>query len=165
MIKGKVHKFGANVDTDAIIPSLYANLTVPSELGEHCMEGIAPGFTKKVRPGDIIMATSNFGCGSSREVAPISIKGAGISCVIAKTFARIFFRNAINIALPLLECPEAVDNTSQNDELEIDLASGKIRNITKDMIFTAASYPDFIRGIIDAGGLIEYTKKRKPGKK
>ena len=164
MIKGKVHKFGANVDTDAIIPSLYANLTVPSELGEHCMEGIAPGFAKNVTPGDIIMATSNFGCGSSRELAPISIKGAGISCVIAKTFARIFFRNSINIALPLLECPEAVENTSQNDDLEIDLASGKIRNITRNMMFTAAPYPDFIRGIIDAGGLIEYTKKRKSGK-
>jgi 3-isopropylmalate/(R)-2-methylmalate dehydratase small subunit len=161
MIKGKIHKFGANIDTDAIIPSRYANLTVPSELGKHCMEGITPGFAKNVRPGDIIMATSNFGCGSSREVAPISIKGAGISCVIAETFARIFFRNSINIALPLLECPEAVDHTSQNDELEIDLASGKIRNITKDMNFQAASYPDFIRGIIDAGGLIEYTKKRK----
>ena len=164
MIRGKIHKFGANVDTDAIIPSLYANLTVPSELGEHCMEGIAPGFAKNVTPGDIIMATSNFGCGSSREVAPISIKGAGISCVIAKTFARIFFRNSINIALPLLECPEAVENTSQNDDLEIDLASGKIRNITRNMMFTAAPYPDFIRGIIDAGGLIEYAKKRKAGK-
>ena len=163
MIKGKVHKFGANVDTDAIIPSLYANLTVPSELGEHCMEGIVPGFAKNVKSGDIIMATSNFGCGSSREVAPISIKGAGISCVIAKTFARIFFRNAINISLPLLECPEAVENTTQGDELEIDLASGTIRNITKDEIFSAAPYPDFIRSIIDAGGLIEYTKKRKAG--
>ena len=164
MIKGKVHKFGANVDTDAIIPSLYANLTVPSELGEHCMEGIVPGFAKNVKSGDIIMATSNFGCGSSREVAPISIKGAGISCVIAKTFARIFFRNAINISLPLLECPEAVENTSQGDELEIDLASGTIRNITKDKIFSAAPYPDFIRSIIEAGGLIAYTRKRKTGK-
>ena len=110
------------------------------------------------------MATSNFGCGSSREVAPISIKGTGISCVIAKTFARIFFRNAINISLPLLECPEAVENTSQGDELEIDLASGTIRNITKDKIFSAAPYPDFIRSIIEAGGLIAYTRKRKTGK-
>ena len=164
MIKGKIHKFGANVDTDAIIPSRYANLIVPSDLGKHCMEGIATEFSKKVRPGDIIMATLNFGCGSSREQAPISIKGAGVSCVIAKTFARIFFRNAINISLPLLECPEAVDNTDQEDDLEIDLASGKIRNITKDMVFKVAPYPEFIRNIIDAGGLIEYTKRRKAGK-
>ncbi|MBN2062226.1 MAG: 3-isopropylmalate dehydratase small subunit [Deltaproteobacteria bacterium] len=165
MIKGKIYKFGANVDTDAIIPSRYANLITPSDLGKHCMEGIAPDFAKEIRPGDIIMAASNFGCGSSREQAPISIKGAGVSCVIAKTFARIFFRNAINISLPLLECPEAVDHTDQGDELEIDLASGKIRNITKDTVFTVPPYPDFIRGIIDAGGLIKYTiKKREAGR-
>lgn len=158
MIKGRTHKFGANIDTDAIIPARYANLTVPEELGAHCMEGIMPDFAKKVRSGEIIMASTNFGCGSSREVAPISIKGAGIACVIAETFARIFFRNAINIALPLLECPEAVQNTEQDDELEIDLANGKINNITKNKVFTAAPYPDFIREIIDAGGLLEYTK-------
>ncbi len=161
MIKGKIHKFGANIDTDAIIPSRYANLTVPAELGQHCLEGAAPEFSQQVRPGDIIMATTNFGCGSSREVAPISIKGAGVACVVAKTFARIFFRNAINIALPLLECAEAVDNTDPGDEVQIDLSSGTIRNMTKGKEFAAAAYPDFLRSIIDAGGLIEYTKAKK----
>ena len=161
MIKGKIHKFGANIDTDAIIPSRYANMTAPAHLGQHCMEGIAPEFSQQVQPGDIIMATTNFGCGSSREVAPISIKGAGVACVVAKTFARIFFRNAINIALPLLECAEAVDNTDPGDEVQIDLSSGTIRNITKGKEFSAASYPDFLRNIIDAGGLIAYTKDRK----
>ena len=161
MIKGKIHKFGANIDTDAIIPSRYANLTDPAHLGQHCMEGITPEFSQQVQPGDIIMATTNFGCGSSREVAPISIKGAGVACVVAKTFARIFFRNAINIALPLLECAEAVDNTDPGDEVQIDLSSGTIRNITKGKEFSAASYPDFLRNIIDAGGLIAYTKDRK----
>lgn len=164
MIKGSVCKFPANVDTDAIIPARYANLTELEDLGRHSMEGIDPGFSRKVRAGDIIMAATNFGCGSSREVAPMSIKGAGIACVVAKTFARIFFRNAINIALPVLECPEAVDHTAENDEVEIDLASGKIRNLTRKTEFSAAPYPDFLHGIIDAGGLIEYTKKRKiPG--
>ena len=161
MIKGKIHKFGANIDTDAIIPSRYANMTAPAHLGQHCMEGITPEFSQQVQPGDIIMATTNFGCGSSREVAPISIKGAGVACVVAKTFARIFFRNAINIALPLLECAEAVDNTDPGDEVQIDLSSGTIRNITKGKEFSAASYPDFLRNIIDAGGLIAYTKDRK----
>lgn len=161
MIKGNIHKFGANIDTDGIIPSRYANLTEPTDLGQHCMEGADPEFSSRMKKGDIIMATTNFGCGSSREVAPISIKGAGVACVIAKSFARIFFRNAINIALPLLECAEAVDNTEPGDELEIDLAKGSINNITKGMEFSAAAYPDFLRSIIDAGGLIEYTKARK----
>lgn len=161
MIKGKVHSFGANIDTDAIIPAIYANLTIPKELGEHCMEGIDSDFSRIVQPGDIIIASSNFGCGSSREVAPISIKGAGVSCVIAKTFARIFFRNAINIALPLLECPDAVEQTEDGDELEVDLRQGTILNISKNREFKAASYPDFIRGIIEAGGLIPYTRAKK----
>jgi 3-isopropylmalate/(R)-2-methylmalate dehydratase small subunit len=161
MIKGSVHKFAANIDTDAIIPARYANLTVPEELGEHCMEGIAPEFSRKVKAGDIIMATTNFGCGSSREVAPISIKGAGVACVVAKTFARIFFRNAINIALPVLECPQAVDNSDPDDELEIDLTTGQIRNLTKNKVFVAVPYPEFISGIIAAGGLLEYIRARK----
>jgi 3-isopropylmalate/(R)-2-methylmalate dehydratase small subunit len=161
MIKGSVHKFAANIDTDAIIPARYANLTVPRELGAHCMEGIAPEFSRKVKAGDIIMATTNFGCGSSREVAPISIKGAGVACVVAKTFARIFFRNAINIALPVLECPEAVDNSDPDDELEIDLATGRIRNLTKDKVFVAVPYPEFISGIIAAGGLLECIRAKK----
>lgn len=160
MIQGQIYKFGANIDTDGIIPSRYANLTSPEELGKHCMEGASPDFATDVKRGDIIMATTNFGCGSSREVAPLSIKGAGVACVVAKTFARIFFRNAINIALPLLECPEAVDNTEPGDEVQIDLTSGTIKNITKGKEFAAAPYPDFLREIIDAGGLIEYTKNK-----
>jgi 3-isopropylmalate/(R)-2-methylmalate dehydratase small subunit len=124
------------------------------------MEGIAPDFAKKVNPGDIIVASTNFGCGSSREVAPLSIKGAGVSCVIAKTFARIFFRNAINIALPLLECPEAADQINEQDQLAIDLVSGKIRNLSKNDVYTATPYPNFIQGIIDAGGLIAYTRSK-----
>jgi len=159
LLKGKVHKYGANVDTDVIIPARYLNVSDPAELAKHCMEGIDEDFVKRVQPGDIIMATTNFGCGSSREHAPLAIKGAGISCVIARTFARIFFRNAINIGLPLLECDEAVANTESGDTLEIDLAGGKIKNLTKNMEFTAKPYPDFMTELIAAGGLIEYTKK------
>ena len=124
------------------------------------MEDIDKNFVKKVRPGDMIMATTNFGCGSSREHAPLSIKAAGVSCVIAKTFARIFFRNAINIGLPLLECEEAVDNTKAGDILEVDLSSGRIKSLTSKMEFTAKPYPDFMTELISAGGLIKYTKKR-----
>jgi len=158
-LKGKVHKYGANVDTDVIIPARYLNVSDPAELAKHCMEDIDKDFVKKVQAGDIIMATTNFGCGSSREHAPLAIKGAGISCVIARTFARIFFRNAINIGLPLLECDEAVVNTEAGDALEIDLAGGKIKNLTKNMEFTAKPYPDFMTELIAAGGLIEYTKQ------
>jgi len=160
MLKGKVHKYGANVDTDAIIPARYLNISEPAELAKHCMEGIDKDFVNKVKPGDIIVATTNFGSGSSREHAPLAIKAAGISCVIAKSFARIFFRNAINIGLPLLECDEAVDKTKAGDMLEVDLSSGKIKNLTKDMTFVAKPYPDFMSKLISAGGLIEYTKKR-----
>jgi len=160
MLKGKVHKYGADVNTDVIIPARYLNVSEPAELAKHCMEDIDPDFVSKVEPGDIIVATTNFGCGSSREHAPLAIKAAGVSCVIAKTFARIFFRNAINIGLPLLECEEAVDNTETGDILEVDLASGRIKNLTSGMVFTAKPYPDFMAGLIAAGGLIEYTKKR-----
>jgi len=160
MLKGKVHKYGANVDTDAIIPARYLNISEPAELAKHCMEGIDPEFISKVKPGDIIMATTNFGSGSSREHAPLAIKAAGISCVIAKSFARIFFRNAINIGLPLLECNEAVDKTKAGDVLEVDLPSGRIKNLTNGKAFTAKPYPDFMAELISAGGLIEYTKKR-----
>lgn len=159
-LKGKVHKYGANVDTDAIIPARYLNVSDPAELARHCMEDIDEDFLSKVQPGDIIMATTNFGCGSSREHAPLAIKAAGIACVIAKSFARIFFRNAINIGLPVLECEEAVDNTEAGDTLEIDLSQGKITNITKNMAFVANQYPDFMAELISAGGLVEYTKKR-----
>lgn len=160
MIKGNIHKFGANIDTDAIIPSPYANLIVPEELGAHCMEGIDPKFSKAVQPGDIIMATTNFGCGSSREIAPISIKGAGVACVIAENFARIFYRNGINIALPLLECPEAVKDTESGDEVEVELSAGRIINHTKGKEYQAVAYPEFLKKIMDAGGLIPYTKTK-----
>jgi 3-isopropylmalate/(R)-2-methylmalate dehydratase small subunit len=160
MLTGKVHKYGANVDTDAIIPARYLNVSEPSELARHCMEDIDPDFVSKVRPGDIIVATTNFGCGSSREHAPLAIRAAGVSCVIAASFARIFFRNAINIGLPLLESPEAVANTENGDTLEIDLGSGSIRNMRNGMEFTARPYPEFMAELIAAGGLIEYTKKR-----
>ncbi len=164
-LKGKVHKYGADVNTDVIIPARYLNVSDPGELAAHCMEDIDADFVKKVKPGDIIVATTNFGCGSSREHAPLAIKTAGVSCVIAGTFARIFFRNAINIGLPLLECPDAVAATEAGDTLEVDLESGKIRNLTNGKTFTAEPYPDFMARLIDAGGLIEYTKKRLAGTK
>ena len=160
MLKGKVHKYGADVNTDVIIPARYLNVSDPAELAKHCMEDIDPDFVKKVQPGDIIMATTNFGCGSSREHAPLAIKAAGISCIIAKSFARIFFRNAINIGLPLLECDEAVDKTEAGDLLEVNLSHGRIKNLTNGTEFTAKPYPDFMAELISAGGLIEYTKKR-----
>ncbi len=160
MLKGKVHKYGANVDTDVIIPARYLSLSEPDELAKHCMEDIDKDFVRKVEPGDIMMATTNFGCGSSREHAPLAIKASGISCIIAKSFARIFFRNAINIGLPLLECNEAVDNTEAGDILEVELSTGTIRNLTKGMTFIAKPYPDFMAELISAGGLIEYTKTR-----
>jgi 3-isopropylmalate/(R)-2-methylmalate dehydratase small subunit len=160
MLKGKVYKYGANIDTDAIIPARYLNISDAAELAKHAMEGIDPAFVSRVKPGDIIMATTNFGCGSSREHAPLAIKAAGVSCVIAKSFARIFFRNAINIGLPLLECEEAVDKTKAGDILEVDLSCGKIKNLTNSMMFTAKPYPDFMAELISTGGLIEYTKKR-----
>jgi 3-isopropylmalate/(R)-2-methylmalate dehydratase small subunit len=159
-LRGKVHKFGADVNTDVIIPARYLNISEPGELAKHCMEGIDSEFLTKIKPGDIIVATTNFGCGSSREHAPLAIKACGISCVIAQSFARIFFRNAINIGLPLLECAEAVNETESGDILEVDLSSGEIKNISKNKKFIANPYPEFMMGIINAGGLIEYTKKR-----
>ena len=159
-LKGKVFKYGANVDTDAIIPARYLNVSEPAELAQHCMEDIDLEFVKKIQPGDIIMAETNFGCGSSREHAPLCIKAAGVSCVIAGTFARIFFRNAINIGLPLLECEKAVANTEASDVLEVDLSSGEIKNITSGKTFTARPYPDFMAALIAAGGLVAYTQNR-----
>ena len=159
-MRGKVHKYGADVNTDAIIPARYLNVSEPSELAKHCMEDIDGKFVKKVKPGDIIMATTNFGCGSSREHAPLAIKASGISCVIARSFARIFFRNAVNIGLPLLECDDAVAQTEAGDTLKVDLSRGQIKNSTKGITFTAKPYPDFMAELISAGGLIEYTKER-----
>ncbi len=160
MLKGKVHKYGADVNTDAIIPARYLNVSEPAQLAKHCMEDINKDFVSKVKVGDIIVATTNFGCGSSREHAPLAIKAAGVSGIIAQSFARIFFRNAINIGLPLLECAEAVANTEAGDILEIDFSNGKIKNLTKNMSFTAKPYPDFMAELISTGGLIKFTKKR-----
>src|SRR3972149_2573927 len=160
MLKGKVHKYGANIDTDVIIPARYLNLVEPGDLATHCMEDIDKEFLKKVKPGDIMVATSNFGCGSSREHAPIALKAAGISVVIAKTFARIFFRNSIDIGLPLLESEEAVDNIKAGDTVEVDLGQGTIKHVHSGKTFTANPYPEFMSELIAAGGLIEYTKKR-----
>jgi len=157
---GRAFKYGANVDTDAIIPARYLNVSDAVELSRHCMEDIDDTFAKVVKPGDIIVAGTNFGCGSSREHAPLCIKAAGVACVIAKTFARIFFRNGINIGLPLLECPEAVDGISQGDELEVDIAKGEIKNLTTGKTFLAKPYPDFMENIIKCEGLIEYTRQK-----
>jgi len=157
-LKGKVHKFGADVNTDVIIPARYLNVSDPGELAKHCMEGIDSEFATKVEKGDMIVATTNFGCGSSREHAPLAIKACGVSCIIARSFARIFFRNAINIGLPLLECPEAVNETEAGDILEVNLSRGEITNISRGKTFIAKPYPEFMMGIINAGGLIEYTK-------
>jgi 3-isopropylmalate/(R)-2-methylmalate dehydratase small subunit len=160
MLKGTVHKYGANVDTDAIIPARYLNLSEPADLAKHCMEDIDLDFVKRVKPGDVMVATTNFGCGSSREHAPLAIKASGISCVIAKSFARIFFRNAINIGLPLLECEDGPDNIEAGELVEVDLAAGRIKNLNNGKTFIAKPYPDFMAGLIAASGLIEYTKKR-----
>ncbi len=155
----KVYKYGNNVDTDVIIPARYLNTSDEKELAAHCMEDIDTDFAKTVKPGDIIVAEANFGCGSSREHAPIAIKASGVYCVIAKTFARIFFRNAINIGLPILECEEAVNGTQSGDELEVDINTGVIKNITRGTTFQAEPFPPFMRGIIDAGGLIKAISK------
>lgn len=159
-LKGKVHKYGADVNTDVIIPARYLNMTDPVELAKHCMEDIDKAFVKRVEYGDIIVATTNFGCGSSREHAPLAIKASGISCVVAKSFARIFFRNAINIGLPVFECEDVVENTDTGDTVEIDLSRGEINNRSNGTTFNAKPYPDFMAELISDGGLIEYTKKR-----
>jgi len=159
MLKGKVWKYRANVDTDAIIPARYLNLSTAEELARHCMEDMDPAFAQEVQPGDIIVATTNFGCGSSREHAPLAIREAGVSCVIAETFARIFYRNAINIGLPILECPEAVTGTEAGQTLEVELETGTIRNLDTGQVFQAALYPPFMVDIISAGGLIEFTRR------
>lgn len=159
-LKGKVFKYGANVDTDVIIPARYLNVSEVEELAKHCMEDIDAEFMSNVEPGDIIMGTTNFGCGSSREHAPLAIKTAGVSCVVAKSFARIFMRNSINIGLPLLECEEAVEKTDAGDILEVELASGEIVNSTKNITFHAKPYPEFMLVLVSAGGLVEYTKQK-----
>ena len=157
---GTVWKYGDNVDTDVIIPARYLNVSTPEELALHCMEDIDPAFATGVARGDVIVAGENFGCGSSREHAPLAIKGAGISCVVAKSFARIFYRNAINVGLPILECPQAVDEAQAGDRLAIDLRAGTIRNERTGQTHHTSPLPDFIMGIVEAGGLVPYTKAR-----
>ena len=157
--KGRVHKYGDNVDTDVIIPARYLNTASHKELAAHCMEDIDADFTKNVQDGDIIVAEKNFGCGSSREHAPIAIKASGISCVIAESFARIFFRNSINIGLPILECPEASKDIDEGDEVSINFDTGVITNKTKNKEYKAAAFPPFMQQLINAGGLVSYIKE------
>jgi 3-isopropylmalate/(R)-2-methylmalate dehydratase small subunit len=163
-LKGRAHKYGADVNTDLIIPARYLQNDDHALWKAHCMEDIDTEFVNRVKPGDFIVATTNFGCGSSREQAPIVIKEIGISCVIASSFARIFFRNAINIGLPILECPEASEATTMGDELAVDLATGDISNLTRGKTFHAKPYPDFMVRIIEKGGLIAYTNSRFEGR-
>jgi len=159
-ITGKVWKYGDNVDTDAINPARYLNTSTEAELAAHCMEDLDLGFPRKVKAGDIVVAGANFGCGSSREHAPVALKACGVSCIVAESFARIFFRNAINIGLPILECAEAAGATEAGQTLEIDLAEGAIRNLDTGKTYRATAYPPFMLELIKAGGLVEYTRRK-----
>ncbi len=159
-IKGKAWKFGRDVDTDQIIPARYLNTSDPKELAKHCMEDADPMFVSKMQPGDLIVAEKNFGCGSSREHAPIAIKTAGVSAVIANSFARIFYRNAFNMGLPIFESEEAVAGISEGDEVEVEMESGVVRNITTGKQYASAPVPPFMQELIAAGGLIAYVKKK-----
>lgn len=156
---GRVFKYGENVDTDVIIPARHLNTSDPAELAKHCMEDIDQEFVNQVQPGDIMVAGKNFGCGSSREHAPIAIKASGIQCVIAPTFARIFYRNAFNTGLPILECQEAAEDIHTGDEVTVDFATGKITNVTKGVEYQAEPFPPFIQKIIASGGLVNYVKE------
>lgn len=158
--KGTVFKYGDNVDTDVIIPARYLNTSNHQELASHCMEDIDADFVKKVQQGDIIVADKNFGCGSSREHAPIAIKASGVSCVIAKTFARIFYRNAINIGLPILECEEAANKIKSGDTVRVDFKTGIITNETRKETYQAEAFPEFMQKIMEADGLMNYIKTR-----
>ena len=160
---GKVYKYGDNVDTDVIIPARYLNSSDPKELAQHCMEDIDKDFINKVQAGDIIVATKNFGCGSSREHAPIAIKAAGVSCVIAETFARIFYRNAINIGLPIIECREAAQAIEDGDEVEVDFDTGMITDKTRGETYKGQAFPPFMQKIIDAEGLVNYINDKQRG--
>jgi 3-isopropylmalate/(R)-2-methylmalate dehydratase small subunit len=161
---GTVHKYGDHIDTDVIIPARTLNDPSPENLAAHCMEDIDKDFVQRVQPGDLVVGGLNFGCGSSREHAPLALQVSGISCVIAANFARIFFRNAINIGLPVLECPEAATEAETGDQMEVDLDTGTIRNQTKNRQYTAAPFPAFMQGIIRAGGLAAYTKAKLEGR-
>ena len=159
--KGYVFKYGDNIDTDIIIPARYLNTSDSKELAAHCMEPVDEDFCKKVNEGDIMIGGFNFGCGSSREHAPLCLKTAGVSCIIAETFARIFYRNAINIGLPIIECPEAAKGIEAGDEVEVDFDSGKIYNLTKGTEFQGQAFPEFMQKLIAAGGLVNYTNSKK----
>ena len=158
--QGRVHKYGDNVDTDVIIPARYLNTSSHAALAAHCMEDIAAGFVRNVKPGEIMVAGKNFGCGSSREHAPIAIKASGISCVIASTFARIFYRNALNIGLAILECDEASEDIKNGDEVKVDFDTGVITNLTTGKTYQAQPFPPFIQNIITSGGLMSSIKDR-----
>lgn len=160
VLEGRAWRYGRDVDTDVIIPARYLSATDAGELGGHCLEDLDPGFASKVEEGDIVVAEENFGTGSSREHAPLALKGCGVSCVVASSFARIFYRNAINVGLPILECPEAVAGTGTGDRLRIDLERGVIENLTTGGSFQAAPFPDFAREIISLGGLEAYVSSR-----
>jgi 3-isopropylmalate dehydratase small subunit len=162
-LRGRAHVYDDNVNTDVIIPARYLTSSDPEELAAHCMEDLDAEFVGRAQPGDMIVAGENFGCGSSREHAPVAIKAAGVSCVIAKSFARIFFRNAINTGLPALVCPKAAAEARSGDELSVDLASGRVGNITRGGSYHAEPYPEFLRQIIAAGGLVAYTRGRLGG--
>ncbi|MBA4370918.1 MAG: 3-isopropylmalate dehydratase small subunit [Coriobacteriaceae bacterium] len=157
---GTAHRYGRDVDTDVIIPARYLNTSDPAELAKHCMEDLDAGFVGKVKPGDILVAEENFGCGSSREHAPIAIKAAGVSVIIAGSFARIFYRNAINTGLPIMESAEAVSGISDGDEVSVDADAGTITNVTTGAVFTASPFPPFIKAIIEKGGLVEAAKEK-----
>lgn len=157
--KGTAHRYGRDIDTDVIIPARYLNTSDPAELAKHCLEDLDAEFVQNVAPGDILVAEENFGCGSSREHAPLCIKAAGVSCVIAKSFARIFYRNSINIGLPIMECPEAVDAIKQGDVVKVDADTGVITDETTGAVFQAHPFPPFIREIIEKGGLVNRTRE------
>jgi len=159
-LRGGAHRYGKNVDTDVIIPGKYCSIVDIVELGKHALEGLDPEFATKVKKGDLVVAETNFGCGSSREVAPIALKGAGVAGVIASSFARIFYRNALNIGLPIFESEEAVKDIATGDEIEVDPASGKIRNLTRGREYQSAAFPPFMQSLIDAGGLQPYVERR-----
>ena len=160
-LKGRVWRFGSNIDTDTIIPARYLNTSDPRELASHCMEEVDPRFSEKVKKGDVIVAERNFGCGSSREHAPIAIKAVGISCVVAKSFARIFYRNCFNMGLPILESAEAWEGIKEGDEIEIDLQKGEISNLTLDRKYQARPIPPFMQELIEDGGLMKHVAKQR----
>jgi 3-isopropylmalate/(R)-2-methylmalate dehydratase small subunit len=160
ILKGTAHKYGKNVDTDVIIPGRYCNLIDPAELGKHALEDLDANFVKKVKPGDLIVADTNFGCGSSREVAAVALKGAGVAGVVAKSYARIFYRNAINTGLPIFECPEGVDGIKDGDTITVDADNGIIRNETAGTQFKATQFPKFMQDLIAKGGLLKFVEQR-----